>query len=414
MARNDETTMTASLPAFDVDAWQSGIGERDTLQGTCFESYWETLRSSGTTTTFDGFSVLGRMAMYKYLIFELDEPSTWNKIRNFWLFHWLWGYGAQLDWQYRSGRLSVGSDDDGEFNRNGDRISTRSWWGFMNFCFSVCILLGAEKAGLIAQGKVTLDNKSIELVERNESVRACIDQWSDLFREPYRMYKNAVSNLNQESHEFAMARFQFQKEIWKAHTAVIYATMGHQRKDADNEQLRQMLQLLPEPEQKFGLGWCRMVELLASLTYPTHMRTLMRDGAGYLPVTIVTPELLKEWQKSVSALSKCDRRRLESIQVTHKLCRAPHRALLLVAGFYYGVVQTPEIAESMPRTIVTMTSGSPVEKFQQMIRLLALFGRPFLSHLLPRGLLEWTLASAVVAVAALAVHREMRSTDADD
>jgi hypothetical protein len=228
------------------------------------------------------------------------------------------------------------------------------------------------------------------------------------------MYKNAVSNLNQESHEFAMARFQFQKEIWKAHTAVIYATMGHQRKDADNEQLRQMLQLLPEPEQKFGLGWCRMVELLASLTYPTHMRTLMRDGAGYLPVTIVTPELLKEWQKSVSALSKCDRRRLESIQVTHKLCRAPHRALLLVAGFYYGVVQTPEIAESMPRTIVTMTSGSPVEKFQQMIRLLALFGRPFLSHLLPRGLLEWTLASAVVAVAALAVHREMRSTDADD
>jgi hypothetical protein len=169
MARNDETTMTASLPAFDVDAWQSGIGERDTLQGTCFESYWETLRSSGTTTTFDGFSVLGRMAIYKYLIFELDEPSTWNKIRNFWLFHWLWGYGAQLDWQYRSGRLSVGSDDDGEFNRNGDRISTRSWWGFMNFCFSVCILLGAEKAGLIAQGKVTLDNKSIELVERNES-----------------------------------------------------------------------------------------------------------------------------------------------------------------------------------------------------------------------------------------------------
>lgn len=399
----------APSPTFDVDAWQSGIGERDTLQGTCFESYWEGLQAQGKTTTrtFDGFSVLGRMAIYKYLIFELDEPSTWNIVKDFWFFHWLWGYGAQLDWQHRSGRLSIGSDDDGQVHRSGDRISTQSWWGFMNFCFSVCILLGAEKAGLISQGRVMLDSKSVELVKGDESIRICIDRWSDLFGEPYVKYKNAVSNLGQECHEFAMARFEFQKEVWKAHTAVIYATVGRHRKEPKNEQLDTMLQLLPEPEQKFGLGWCNMVELLASLTYPTHLRTLMRDGAGYLPVSIVTPELLKEWQSSLTSLSKYDRRRLESVQVTHKLCRAPPIALHLVAGFYYSVVQTPEIAESMPRTIVTMTSGSPVEKFQQMIRLFGLFGKPFLSHLHPRGLLEWSIATAVVvAAAALAVRRD--------
>ena len=56
-----------------------------------------------------------------------------------------------------------------------------------------------------------------------------------------------------------------------------------------------------------------------------------------------------------------------------------------------------------------MTSGSKVEKFQQMIRLVALFGKPFLSHLHPRGLLEWSLATAVVVAAALALRREFRS-----
>ena len=313
----------APSATFNVDAWQSGIGERDDLQGTCFESYWEKIKSRGKATTFDGFSVLGRMAIYKSLIFELDEPSSWNKIENCWLFHWLWGYAAQLDWQHRSGRLSIGSDDDDEFLSNSDRISTRSWWGFMNFCFSVCILLGAEKAGLISQGRVVLDSKSVEWVNRDESIRLCIDRWSDLFREPYVKYKNAVSNLHQECPEFAMARFEFQKEVWKAHTAVIYATVGRHMKDIENEQLQEMLQLLPEPERKFGLGWCRMVELLASLSYPTHLRTLMRDGAGYLPVEIVTPDLLKEWQSSLSAMSPYDRRRLESIQAMHKLGMAP-------------------------------------------------------------------------------------------
>ena len=136
----------------------------------------------------------------------------------------------------------------------------------------------------------------------------------------------------------------------------------------------------------------------------------MRDGAGYLPVSIVTPELLKEWQSSLSVLSTNDRRRLESIQVTHKLCRAPQSALKMVAGFYCGVVRTPEIADSMPRTIITMTSGSPAEKLLQMIRLFALFGKPFLSHLQPKGLLEWSLATAVVVAAVIAVHLDIRST----
>ena len=120
-----------------------------------------------------------------------------------------------------------------------------------------------------------------------------IDQWAALFGQPYSNYKKSISNILEADHEFADARFKFQKEVWKAHTNVIFATIGYDVLDVKNAPVRRRLELLPEPEQKFGLGWCRMVELLASLSYPTNLKSLLMDGAGYLPICIVTPEKLK-------------------------------------------------------------------------------------------------------------------------
>ena len=374
---------------------------------------------STTTTTaiLDGFSVRGRMRIFKYLIFELDNPSKWNRIPTFWLYHWLWGYAAQLDWQHRSGRLSdieptTGiHDNDVTFKDSarkwGDRISIDSWWGFMNFCFSVCILLGAEKAGLVTQRSLKLDATSYEWVERNECIQRCIDQWAALFGQPYSNYKKSISNILEADHEFADARFKFQKEVWKAHTNVIFATIGYDVLDVKNAPVRRRLELLPEPEQKFGLGWCRMVELLASLSYPTNLKSLLMDGAGYLPICIVTPEKLKEWQAKKNLLSFCDKNRLEAVLVTHKLYQAPQVALQLVASFYRGVVQTPEIADSMPQAIKLMTSGAPIEKFLQMVRILGLFGKHLISHMQPKGILEWSVATAITIVAVLLIRSEV-------
>lgn len=381
------------MAAFNIDAWQTGLGQREelTLEGTCFESYWNDLPKG---SKFDGFSFQGRMAMLKYLIYELDEPSEWIKQKNFWAYHWLWGYASQLDWQQRSGRLSIGLQGD-----NDDRISTKSWWGYINFCFIVCILLGAEKAGL-TNDKIELDDESKELIERDEVVRTCIDNWAELFRVPYSEYKDKVSNCNMLNNAFAKAGFDFRKETWKAHTAVIYATVG-----TDHIQINEMLHLLPEPEQNFGLGFCRMVELLAALCFPTDLRTLLNDGAGYLPLEVVTDEKLCHWKTNKKHLAEPDRRRLASVETTHKLVKAPERALHMIAKFYQVVVQTPEIAESMPNTIVKMEFGTTQEKFQHLMRLLALFSKPFVLHLQPRGGVEWSLAASVLLVTGLAIFR---------
>jgi hypothetical protein len=273
------------IDQFDVDAWQVGIGEREDLEGTCFESYWKQLKISGDV--FDGFSFLGRMSIYKYLIFELDKPLLWNKAKNFWIFHWLWGYCAQLDWQHRSGRLHIGTSKEDVV---ADEISPKSWWGYMNFAFSVCILLGAEKAGLTHGTRIKLDKVSQNLVMHDKNIQQCIECWADLFREPYSRYKSAVQHCNELGSDFVNARFEFQKEIWKAHTGVIHATVGSELQHLKNPKISEMLELLPDAERKFGLGWSRMVELLAGMCFPTHLQTLRRDGAGYLPVGLVTDQ----------------------------------------------------------------------------------------------------------------------------
>jgi Leg1 len=390
------------MKEFDVDAWQSGIGERKDLEGTCFESYWKELKVSDAV--FDGFSFLGRMAIYKYLIFELDKPLLWNKAKNFWIFHWLWGYCAQLDWQYRSGRLHIGTSEQDMMIT--DKISPKSWWAYMNFGFSVCILLGAEKAGLMHGTRVKLDKRSQNLVTNDKGIQQCIDCWADLFREPYSIYKAAIQHTDGLKSDFAIARFEFQKEVWKAHTGVIRATVGSDLQCITNSNMSEMLDLLPEAERKFGLGWSRMVELLAAMCFPTHLQTLLRDGAGYLPLALVTDEYVKGSQKNYFRLSQCERQRLKSIEVTHNLYQAPSQMLHLVATFYRFLVQTPDVAEAMPSTVSTMTSGKPIQMVKATMRLVGLLGKNVLSFVRPSGILEFAIIVTVAsgAVVALFYH----------
>ena len=77
-----------------------------------------------------------------------------------------------------------------------DEISSELWFGYMNFKFSVAILLGLEKSG-IPIGPATEPNKSNNqntvirvklmdatsrnLVECDKSVQKSIDSWSRFF-----------------------------------------------------------------------------------------------------------------------------------------------------------------------------------------------------------------------------------------
>jgi hypothetical protein len=112
--------------AFDWDVWQIGQGRspdrQDWLRGTCFEEYWSTLspivssaKGNSSTIAVDGHLFSGRMAILDYLIRDWEEMSDKGSttMRMLWGSpfsegHWLWAYGAQLDWQHRSGRLAVG------------------------------------------------------------------------------------------------------------------------------------------------------------------------------------------------------------------------------------------------------------------------------------------------------------------
>jgi hypothetical protein len=402
-----QTKPTKAMAHFDVDAWQRGLGRRDepSLEGTCFESYWKRDASplASKTLSFDGFSFKGRMAMLQYLIYDLDSPMEWEPRDDLWVHHWLWAYAAQMDWQHRSGRFVIGSSK--RDKDNNDRISTKSWWGYMNFCFSVCIFLGAEQAGLI-KNKIKLDRDSKALIEKDEAIRKCISSWAYFFRGPYSSFKKAVSDRSISDSQYELARFELQKEVWKAHTTVIRATVGTDVKSIDNVIMNEMLQLLPEPEQKFGLGWCRMVELLAALCFPTDLRTLFEDGGGYLPIEIVSDEKVKQWQLEASKkkLSEVDCCRLRSVENTFKLVDAPERALEVVGKFYRRVVQTPEIARSMPMTVIRTTHGSTLVKFWQVLRLIGLFLKPSIMYLKPRGKVERLMMSGILISFSLALY----------
>jgi hypothetical protein len=118
------------------------------LQNTPFAEYWENLpsiikdfSSEKTQLKVEGYSFSGRMAVYKYLIYSIDLGDLWGEtpLREY---HWLWAYAAQFDWQHRSKRLQTLGED-------SDAISQESWWGYMNFGFSVAILLGWKQTRLI-------------------------------------------------------------------------------------------------------------------------------------------------------------------------------------------------------------------------------------------------------------------------
>ena len=370
--------------------------EEFSIQSTPFEEYWHQLppmqkQPSSTTLSVQGHSFQGRMAVLKYLIYEMNDDSTrlWGENHEW---HWLWGYSSQLDWQHRSGRLAFGGNIQSD---NDDLISTDSWWNYMNFCFSVCILLGAYRSGVLnGIEEIQLDPASQELVDNDKAVQECISAWQGMFEMAYPRYASIITkkNVTIPSNEYGNARFQLQQQIWTAHTQVICRTIGNASDAASCKSLRaaKLLQLLPTPEQEFGLGWCRMVEIIAACTFPTDLVSLLQDGAGFLPLTIVTPTCLQEWQ-TASNLSEPEAKRWKSVQATHKLLVSSRESVSRMASICQRIVRSNTVSRSMPATIQLLSHGSPSVKLQQLGRLLYLFIRP-------RGMLEWSIVAAMLTI----------------
>jgi hypothetical protein len=397
--------MNDGTASFDVDAWQSGSTKCASfdLSNTCFEDYWSKLPHLSDGMHVDCFTFLGRMALLKYLLFDMDPATLWQRgdthlqqqqqqqHQNCRETHWLWGYACQMDWQHRSGRFRIGLRDAPSATDDRDRISDKSWWSYMNFCFSVCIFVGAQRAGLATQLNITFDAISEGLIANDAVVQRCIDAWEQLFRNGYLQYKNSIIGTNISDGEFSKRSFLYHHKVWATHTAVIQRSVGMDPNHHANPVMADLLSLLPEPERNFGLGWCRMVDILAACCFPTDLRTLKVDGAGFLPIQVVSDEAFSKFQKNRSALTKIEQMRYASVASTHRLIHSPEIALYLVALFWKRVVRTDSVRRSMPGLLNTLTHGKSTQKAYPLLRILSLFAWP-------RGVAEWSLGCALLGV----------------
>jgi Leg1 len=383
---------TATTSRHSLDEW---------IKGTFFEQYWQTqlpplFASSDdggkSTLLIDGCSFLGRMAMLKYLIQDWESawfnaasnPSDLEKLwgSSSYEGHWLWAYGAQLDWQHRSRRLARPSASQQEMV--ADEISMSSWWGYMNFCFSVAVVLGAVNARNAATANamaggmlhVEMDKESQKLLDDDSACRDCVGIWQDLFQRVYPDYSKKIQSLKMDNRltpkEIQLLRFRFQQEVWKAHTSVIETALASPRSNS-------LLMKLPEPEQKFGLGWARMVDILAASTFPTDLVTLVQDGTGFLPFSVITDQTFAGW-KDIDRQSdkqlfaeKCHER---GVLTTHRLVDLDDKIFAKICGFWKRVVRVPEESRNMPQRVNCLVHGPFVEKLKEIVKIMGMFVLP--------------------------------------
>lgn len=219
-----------NMAQLDIDAWHIGRGTIPpggySIKGTAFEEYWNelpSLKNEGKMLQVNGHSFRGRMAVFKFLVHEMDPAPLWGGEDREW--HWLWAYAAQLDWQHRSGRLHIRETGQPP-PENGDELSNESWWSYMNFLFSICVLLGAHQSGAIQVESIQLDKESDELVTGDPAVQKCISSWEHVFRNAYQTFVERMSSQPLSDREVADSRFEFQRNAWMAHTNVIRYTIG--------------------------------------------------------------------------------------------------------------------------------------------------------------------------------------------
>lgn len=359
--------------AFHINEWQEGQGRNAVidLQNTPFAEYWNSLPllelhqlSSEDNSNYlkvDGNSFKGRMAIYHFLINSIDSSDLWGEtsLREY---HWLWAYAAQLDWQNRSNRLQSAVDDNDNENssRDNDIISPESWWGYMNFGFSVAILLGWKETR--PDITIQLDSVSLHLVEHDNAMQKCIKGWEDFFRNGYREFVDTLDHAPSKLD----ARYKLQQHVWEAHTSVFSYCQN------EGTVYSNLLDKMHPPERQFGDGWARMVHVLAAACFPTDLVTLKQDGGGFLPLQPLTTEA---WE-NMPTLNYYDACRRRTVAATHDLITMRPWQLQGMAGFWKRVAQNEQISRRLPRTVVDLYHGSLSTKLLQLSKLMKWFFRP--------------------------------------
>ena len=362
--------------SFVLSRWQAG-NVRWSESG--FARFWSDVPTLQELTVLDALQVSHRHACYKHLI-NSDSTGGENHFGRDAQYHWLWAYSAQLDWQDRSGRLNPSSPPPS----SGDgTIAPSSWWQVMNFMFSICVLQGAADAGLVAL-PVSFTSDT-EAFLRQPAVQACSECWRDFWEQDHAAFVAAARKLQGGNSELELQalREELQRKVWLTHTQAMECGLR-----VSSEELK----ALPPDEAEFGLGWVKMVDLLASVVWKTDLATLLQGGIGYLPSQRLIPgamatmaaEAPKEHAAVASAL---------------QLSAMPDMGLRLACLFWRRVARWRRARQRMPETLNNLVYGKRFLPLS-LARLVAL-------AVAPRSLQDavgWLLVATVAGVAAAARH----------
>lgn len=383
------TSMSTTGRKVDIRRWQDG--GLTSFSETCFAEYWTELPlppnlvldyegddSLGTGTTsasvankVNPYNFKHRMALGKFLIENTGCVSVWGD--GFGM-HWYWGYLAQLDWQWRSGRLSDPFSIKAQVHQDFDcNISRKAWFGYMNLNFSVAVYRGAAQAGAVPDISLSVIDAPNEFganpdVEADPGFLKCVSIWEAFFRGPHATFLHHYDPKLICKEERQQLVDDLYVELWSTHTQIIQASLPH---------ARPLESFMPDLERKFGLGWCHMVELLASMRFTLlSLDALMEHGAGYLPSRILDNEggvhmtwLLENRKDEYNA----------AIQMMD-LHKATPRELSLMCGFIRRFCRWEGERQKMPITMKILTKQGEANFMKKFF----VVGRMFIKVVLPK------------------------------
>lgn len=214
---------------------------------------------ANSLTQINPFMFVERLAVYKLLmdatnrhangVFGADNAGSV-----------FWGYVFQLDWQMRSGRLTLANTPAGQIDPNAP-------WGYGNYALSVIPLLAAMRCGLLP----TLD--ILPAIGHSDFEYGSGSAIPPLFVNAVGEWQRFYGLLRQLRPGDDLEPMRV--ELWRAHffslTAIEPALHEHALKYSSQNEL------------DFLLGWIRMVDFLGAAAWRTDLNYMLDNGIGWLP-----------------------------------------------------------------------------------------------------------------------------------
>ena len=263
-------------------------------------------------------------------------------------------------------------------------ISSNSWFGYMNCNFSVAGYYGAAKAGLVPE--ITLLKKDgYDDIEKNLGFQTCVDHWFLFWSRSHSSFvENCERNyildeataLNTRTIVDENAVTRLYEELWNTHSLIVKTSVLHAKIYEIN---------LDEIEKKFALGWCHMVELLASMSWTLlSLDALMVHGAGFLPSRILTDDSYG-WMKQ-SRFEEYD-----TVETIIQLYNSPE-SIPYICAFWRRLVYFEQERKAIPYILRLLSSrGNVLTKIQ-------LISKSMFLVLLPHSNFELVVWSSIVLI----------------